>query len=224
MEDDSKGFSSASTKELLLSAALDIFAERGYAATGLQEVAERVGIRKSSIYNHYPSKEALLEGIFALFRSLLPDPSVAEVGLKRFSGADPAETLRNSARSYAKDWADERAAKAWFVVSEEQYVDRRAAELILEATDRYISITSMLFRILIPATAEGDPFFLEDAAASYAYGVRSAHLEYGLRDRFGLDSESALRRLEAHSFFFGRMLAEKESQVRKSQSVLKEPS
>jgi TetR/AcrR family transcriptional regulator len=50
---------SKSTAERVLDAAEDLFAEQGYSATSLGDVADRVGIRSPSLYNHFRNKEAL---------------------------------------------------------------------------------------------------------------------------------------------------------------------
>ena len=43
--------------------AATLFAERGYAGTSMSKLAGEVGIRKASLYNYYPSKEALLQDL-----------------------------------------------------------------------------------------------------------------------------------------------------------------
>jgi TetR/AcrR family transcriptional regulator len=52
-----------STADRILNAAEDIFAEKGYSATSLGDVADRVGIRSPSLYNHFKNKEALYEAV-----------------------------------------------------------------------------------------------------------------------------------------------------------------
>lgn len=52
-----------STAEKVLDAAEDLFAERGYDATSLGDVADRVGIRSPSLYNHFRNKEALYTAV-----------------------------------------------------------------------------------------------------------------------------------------------------------------
>jgi len=47
------------TRARILRAAGALFAARGFAATPLREVAQAVGLREPSLYNHFPSKEAL---------------------------------------------------------------------------------------------------------------------------------------------------------------------
>jgi TetR/AcrR family transcriptional regulator len=52
-----------STADRILDAAEDLFAEKGYSATSLGDVADRVGIRSPSLYNHFKNKEALYEAV-----------------------------------------------------------------------------------------------------------------------------------------------------------------
>ncbi|HEX6202177.1 MAG TPA: TetR/AcrR family transcriptional regulator [Thermoanaerobaculia bacterium] len=49
-----------STHDRLLAAAATLFAERGFGGTSMADIAERVGVRKASLYNYYPSKDELL--------------------------------------------------------------------------------------------------------------------------------------------------------------------
>lgn len=52
------------TKEKIFNVSLDLFSKKGYDSVSLRQIAEEVGIQKSSIYSHYPSKEAILMDIF----------------------------------------------------------------------------------------------------------------------------------------------------------------
>jgi len=47
----------------LLDAALDLFVEKGYAATRLDDVAARAGVSKGTLYLYYASKEDLLKAV-----------------------------------------------------------------------------------------------------------------------------------------------------------------
>lgn len=47
----------------LLDAALDLFVEKGFAATRAEEVAARAGASKGTLYLYYPSKEELLKEV-----------------------------------------------------------------------------------------------------------------------------------------------------------------
>ena len=58
------------TKEKIFDVALDLFSNKGYDSVSLREIAEEVGIKKSSIYSHYSSKEAILMDIFDYLTNL----------------------------------------------------------------------------------------------------------------------------------------------------------
>jgi AcrR family transcriptional regulator len=47
----------------LLEAALALFAEKGFAATRADEVAQRAGVSKGTLYLYYPSKEELFKAV-----------------------------------------------------------------------------------------------------------------------------------------------------------------
>ena len=46
------------TRELLLRAGLEVLTEKGFSATGIEEILGRVGVPKGSFYHYFDSKEA----------------------------------------------------------------------------------------------------------------------------------------------------------------------
>ncbi|MCK6394717.1 TetR/AcrR family transcriptional regulator [Zoogloea sp.] len=59
------------TRELLLRAGLEVLTEKGFSATGIDEILGRVGVPKGSFYHYFNSKEAfglaLIEGYGRFF-------------------------------------------------------------------------------------------------------------------------------------------------------------
>ncbi|WP_295954761.1 TetR/AcrR family transcriptional regulator [Rhodoferax sp.] len=47
----------------LLAAALDLFVEKGFAATRVEEVAQRAGVSKGTLFLYFPSKEELFKAV-----------------------------------------------------------------------------------------------------------------------------------------------------------------
>ena len=52
-----------STKDKILDEALTLFAENGYDGTGVEQIAEKVGIKAPSLYKHFKGKEDILNAL-----------------------------------------------------------------------------------------------------------------------------------------------------------------
>jgi AcrR family transcriptional regulator len=53
------------TRERILEAALTLFAERGYEAISMREIAEQLGITKAALYYHFDSKADIVRAMLA---------------------------------------------------------------------------------------------------------------------------------------------------------------
>ncbi len=51
------------TKQLILETALELFSVQGYEATSISQIADKVGIRKASMYSHFMSKQEILDAL-----------------------------------------------------------------------------------------------------------------------------------------------------------------
>ncbi len=55
---------SASTKRALVDVATELFTERGYAGTSLDEIVAGARVTKGALYHHFSGKQALFEAVF----------------------------------------------------------------------------------------------------------------------------------------------------------------
>ena len=51
------------TKERIMEAALELFAQNGYLGTSMNDIAKQLGITKGALYKHYLSKQEILDSI-----------------------------------------------------------------------------------------------------------------------------------------------------------------
>lgn len=51
------------TKQRILDKSLELFSEKGYDSVSVGEIARAVGIKAPSLYNHFPGKQAIFDGI-----------------------------------------------------------------------------------------------------------------------------------------------------------------
>lgn len=86
------------TKNRIVEHSIDLFSEKGYVETSMREIAEKCNIKASSIYNHFKSKEEILDTILFYYRDelsnlrmndnaidyLVDNFSLEEIFIKRF--------------------------------------------------------------------------------------------------------------------------------------------
>jgi AcrR family transcriptional regulator len=75
-------------KELLLGTAREVFAEKGYAASGLAEIAERASVNKRLLYYYYP------DGRAELFTAVMRDLQAELLAVIRTAVSGPVNTAR----------------------------------------------------------------------------------------------------------------------------------
>lgn len=69
----------------LTAAALDLFVEKGFAATRLDDVAARAGVSKGTLYLYFDSKEALFKAVIE--EGIVPALAAAEQQLAGYQGS-----------------------------------------------------------------------------------------------------------------------------------------
>jgi AcrR family transcriptional regulator len=80
----------ATARERVLNAAVELFATQGYSATSVSQVIERAGLTKGGFYHHFASKDELLYEVYGdlITRQLAAMDAILTRGLGR------GETLR----------------------------------------------------------------------------------------------------------------------------------
>lgn len=93
------------TRDALLQAAAELFARKGYRATSLEDVADTLGVKKTTIYHYVRSKEVLLVDIYETMLDLI------EARLRPISRANlpPDERLRRLIHAYIEIMAEKAA-------------------------------------------------------------------------------------------------------------------
>ncbi len=104
-----------------MSAALRLFAARGYRGTRISDIAEVAEIGEATLYRYFPSKEDLLQ-------SLHRDAAVRHFGRAAASGgaADTEERLGSIVRSFLAEYTEYLRTNPW--IGELAEVHQRRAE------------------------------------------------------------------------------------------------
>lgn len=79
------------TRERLIKAASELFLQRGFSHVGLDQVLHRASLTKTTFYNHFESKEALIRAVLAARGAQVVAQMDAET--KRLGGDSPRGQL-----------------------------------------------------------------------------------------------------------------------------------
>ena len=115
----------ADTKELLLQAALALFAEKGYEGTSVRDIARSVGLSESVLYAHFDSKQAIFDAVFARLGPL--SASNALTDLMAGADADPPGFLRSLVDRIMTEWSSPAARQLISLMSHDNML--HSAEL-----------------------------------------------------------------------------------------------
>jgi AcrR family transcriptional regulator len=75
------------TRQRLFSATMELIGEKGFAATTVDEIVERAGVAKGTVYYHFKSKAELVEALIA------QQPLAARVRAAAATGGTPTEQI-----------------------------------------------------------------------------------------------------------------------------------
>lgn len=159
------------TKEKIVWEALELFSTRGYGAVSVRDIAGAVGIRESSLYNHFPNKRAIFDGIVDICWAKAEEYYHGH-GLP-FSGEDDLTVFENSGqgleeavlkvfRFFFEDPWNTRFRRLLTVC---QFEDKRSGELYRRLYCQYpVEVQEAIFAGLMEKGAfrRGDPRVLAE--------------------------------------------------------------
>ena len=168
------------TKERIFEAAIDLFAQKGFNAASMREIAEAVGIKKASLYSHYKSKDEILEKIveYPMARLEIIGPQgvkteelILSMGLEGFMalGSD-----------FVVSWMeDPYMEKIWRIICVEMYHNNQIKKFYSEFGDLTYSFWVSNFNIMIKHNLI-KPYDPEILALEFLSFFGNAFMEYFL--------------------------------------------
>jgi AcrR family transcriptional regulator len=179
----------------ILSAALSCFAEHGFAATRLDDVAQRAGVTKGTLYLYFPNKEELFKAVVA--QALVPN---LERGEALLGEADEHGTEPRSAAALVaqliRGWAELADSPAGaipkIIISEAGNFPDLARFYREQVVDRSMALLSNVLRLGI-ARGEFRAINIDDAVRCVVAPLLMAMLwrhSLGRHELTGFDTDS----------------------------------
>lgn len=198
------------TKEKIARAALDMFSVRGYEAVSIRDIAGAVGIKESSIYNHYKNKQAIFDALVEanerrgkdIFGPLhltgAPGPELMGMDFLH----SPELLSRLTADVFLRYVTEEELRKFRQMLVLEQFRNPTARRIYLDMfMEQPIAFQTALFEKLM----EAGMFHPGDPAAAAAQFYAPVFLLFSRCDGGEVDAEEARERIRAHVVQFGRV-------------------
>lgn len=181
----------------IYNAAITLFDERGFFGTGMEDIARAVGIRASSMYNHYSSKQEVLGDIcVSVTEKLLRDHAAAMSGITS-PKEKIMESMANHVRFHAVNAAQVRVGHREIKALQEPHLSV-VKQLRKDYVNRWISIIEdgVSKNELHTSEPKFAAFFLIDMANGIANWYRPDD-ERSLDELCELYAHAALRLLRA---------------------------
>lgn len=133
-------------KEIIM-ATLELAANKGLGNVSMNMIADKVGIKKPSLYNHFSSKEELVEAMYQFLREeAKKNANVGAIDYTViFAGKSALEILRMMVGGYFNMNQQEHMLNFYKVIYSERSIQPMAAKILAEETEKMILATKQLF-------------------------------------------------------------------------------
>lgn len=159
------------TKEKIFDVSLDLFSEKGFDAVSIREIARGVGIRESSIYNHYSNKEAILDSILDFFIDEMEKSSITDEQMDLMLEESPEMFYHAGSKMFEEKMNDPHMIKIWRLVLIEMYHNPKIREFFLkELIEAPIKAWTIIFSVMMEKKLikQADPERLAKTYFGYA--------------------------------------------------------
>ena len=134
------------TKKQIFIVALRLFATSGVENVSVRDIAKAVGIKAASIYNHYASKEQILDACYDYFLEHNDFSRLDEEQYTRVLQNGTKEDIANIPNNqFPEEW-EENLSNAMAVLFSRVYTDSKALEKYTEMLDRSLQFLEKFFR------------------------------------------------------------------------------
>ena len=134
-------------KKEIIMATLELAANKGLGNVSMNMIADKVGIKKPSLYNHFASKEELVEAMYQFLREeAKKNANVGAIDYTViFAGKSALEILRMMVGGYFHMNQQEHMLNFYKVIYSERNIQPMAAKILAEETEKMIIATKQLF-------------------------------------------------------------------------------
>ena len=144
------------TKDKIFDTALDLFSKKGYDSVSVRTIASEVGIKESSIYNHYSSKKDILMSILNYFEEYFKGNPLDDENIRKLLEENPEEFYHQGSEMFKQQIFEEKILKIMKLIFVQMYQIDEVKEFFLrEILGGSTDFLSDVFEILIQKNVIG---------------------------------------------------------------------
>lgn len=144
------------TKDKIFDTALDLFSKKGYDSLSVRTIASEVGIKESSIYNHYSSKKDILMSILNYFEEYFKGNPLDDENIRKLLEENPEEFYHQGSEMFKQQIFEEKILKIMKLIFVQMYQIDEVKEFFLrEILGGSTDFWSDVFEILIQKNVIG---------------------------------------------------------------------
>ena len=144
------------TKDKIFDTALDLFSKKGYDSVSVRTIASEVGIKESSIYNHYSSKKDILMSILNYFEEYFKGNPLDDENIRKLLEENPEEFYHQGSEMFKQQIFEEKTLKIMKLIFVQMYQIDEVKEFFLrEILGGSTDFWSDVFEILIQKNVIG---------------------------------------------------------------------
>jgi len=134
------------TRERILHCLLELAAEKGLGNVSLSMVAEKVGIRKATLFSHFESKDDMIQSLYVYLREQAQKNRDASIDYdKLVQGKTAEQVLTEVVTNYKNMNAQKDIANFYKLIYSEMAINPSAAMIMLIETESMLQQTKNLF-------------------------------------------------------------------------------
>ena len=196
------------TKEKIIKVSIDLFSKHGYKGVSIRNITKIIGIRESSLYKHFKSKEELLDTIFDIFLKSYNQNNLTEQELKeRIKNLDLLIFLKSVIEIFIRDMETPTLEKIFRILMNEQFRTEKARNIIINE----LIISPIKFYSTIFKEKLKDKFSDYNLLArEFHYPLFTMAYEYSIMKFDNKQSSEIKKQMFDHiDFFYTNILAKK---------------
>ena len=191
------------TKQKIFDAAVDLFSQKGFSGVSVREITRNVGIKESSLYNHFKNKDDILAKIFEYYQTEMEKTTLTEEYLnEKISNMSAKDFWEKGLANFQQATLKPEIQKISKIVLLEMFNNQIARDIALkEFFTRQQKIVETIFNLMQKKELIKKSLNPKLLAQEYTYGMLAMQFEFNILNNWNLNTDQVRKKMLDHINF-----------------------